>query len=142
MEAEVGAFYDRLETRSADERAADLALELPKQVARAQAKASGYGSTMAGVNAAAVVDMASLAKLPVLRKSELVAAQAAMAPFGGFTALSVSNFDHVFQSPGPIYEPGVRGADWCAWGVCYLLQVLARGMWFRIAFPTILRQRV
>jgi phenylacetate-CoA ligase len=116
MEVEVGAFYDELETRSADERAADLAMELPRQVAQAQAKATGYGSTMAGVNAAAVVDMASLAKLPVLRKSELGAAQAAMAPFGGFTALSVSNFDHVFQSPGPIYEPGVRGADWWRMG--------------------------
>ena len=30
-------FYDALETRSADRRAADLAAELPRQVARAKA---------------------------------------------------------------------------------------------------------
>ena len=36
MEAEVGTFYDELETRSADQRAADLATALPRQIANAQ----------------------------------------------------------------------------------------------------------
>ena len=44
--------------------------------------------------------------LPVLRKSDLGAAQAAHPPFGGFTARAAAEFAHVFQSPGPIYEPG------------------------------------
>lgn len=116
MEAEVGAFYDKLETRSLDQRAADLATDLPLQITLAQRKASGYGLAMADVDAAAVVDMDSLAKLPVLRKSELSAAQKAAAPLGGFAARAVSDFDHVFQSPGPIYEPGVRDADWWRMG--------------------------
>jgi phenylacetate-CoA ligase len=50
-----------------------------------------------------VTSMTDLAKFPVLRKSELGNWQKAQPPFGG---LHVSNMTHVFQSPGPIYEPG------------------------------------
>ncbi|WP_069301000.1 phenylacetate--CoA ligase family protein [Neptunicoccus sediminis] len=110
------AFYDELETRSADQRASDLAKALPSQIAQAQANAKGYGAALADVDAAQVVDMAALAKLPVLRKSDLVAAQKSRPPFGGYAAHGVAGFDHVFQSPGPIYEPGMRGRDWWRMG--------------------------
>ena len=56
---------------------------------------------------------AQLARLPVLRKSDLVARQKAQRPFGG---LPVSNLAHVFQSPGPIYEPGGVSHDWWRMG--------------------------
>ncbi|PLS21891.1 phenylacetate--CoA ligase family protein [Neptunicoccus cionae] len=110
------AFYDELETRSADQRASDLAKALPRQIAQAQTSAKGYGTALADVDAAQVVDMAALAKLPVLRKSDLVAAQKSTPPFGGYAAHGVAGFDHVFQSPGPIYEPGMRGSDWWRMG--------------------------
>ncbi|MDW4550026.1 phenylacetate--CoA ligase family protein [Defluviimonas sp. D31] len=87
--------YDTLETRSADERAADQLKALNAQLA------------LNGRDPAA--SLGDLAKLPVLRKSDLVAAQKAKPPFGG---LPVSNLAHVFQSPGPIYEPGGVGHDW------------------------------
>ena len=112
----MGKFYDDLEVRSADQRAADLARDLPKQVVHAQAKAAGYGRLLADVDAGGVSDLAALAKLPVLRKSELGTAQKSVPPFGGFAAGGVSSFDHVFQSPGPIYEPGMRGKDWWRMG--------------------------
>ena len=54
----------------------------------------------------------ALAQLPVLRKSALVEAQGANPPFGGLTARALTDFSHVFQSPGPIYEPGGRDRDW------------------------------
>ncbi|WP_188669813.1 phenylacetate--CoA ligase family protein [Neptunicoccus cionae] len=110
------AFYDELETRNAEQRAADLAKALPRQIAQAQANAKGYGAALADVDAAQVVDLAALAKLPVLRKSDLVAAQKSTPPFGGYAAHGVAGFDHVFQSPGPIYEPGMRGRDWWRMG--------------------------
>ncbi|MDO9525418.1 MAG: AMP-binding protein, partial [Gemmobacter sp.] len=64
------------------------------------------------VDVKSVTDRAALARLPVIRKSGLVSAQAAQPPFGGFAALPLSEFDHVFQSPGPIYEPGRVTDDW------------------------------
>lgn len=111
----MSAYFDDLESRSADARAADVAVALPQQIARAQAL-PGYAQSLSGVDAASVRDAAALAALPVLRKSELGAAQAAAAPFGGFAAAPAAGFSHVFQSPGPIYEPGHTGADWWRMG--------------------------
>lgn len=103
-------FFDTLETRSVDERAAALAVDLPAQIANAKANAPAVAARLASVHAADISTRAALAGLPVLRKSELGAAQAAVPPFGGFT--TGQNISHVFQSPGPIYEPGGSGADW------------------------------
>jgi phenylacetate-CoA ligase len=105
------AFYDELEARSPDAREAGLAECLPDLITRAQATPGG-AAHLSGIEAGEITDRASLAKLPVLRKSALVEAQGTAAPFGGYTAHPASGFAHVFQSPGPIYEPGMRGGDW------------------------------
>lgn len=109
------SYFDSLETRSADQRAADLARQLPEQIARAKA-APGYAGLLDDVDPASVTTLEALAKLPVLRKSELSKAQAENPPFGGFTTKPVSGFAHVFQSPGPIYEPGGADKDWWRMG--------------------------
>ncbi|MBP7001240.1 phenylacetate--CoA ligase family protein [Amaricoccus sp.] len=100
------------ETRSPEARAAALAEALPRAVAAAIAGAPGMAAHLAGVEAAAVADRTALARLPVLRKAELSAAQKARPPYGGFASGGAAEFDHAFQSPGPIYEPGRRGGDW------------------------------
>jgi phenylacetate-CoA ligase len=107
--------FDSLETRSVDERAADIAKLLPQQITRSQGL-SGYGNTLADVDAASITTLGDLASLPVLRKSEIGKAQAAAAPLGGFVTRPVSGFGHVFQSPGPIYEPGGLEHDWWRMG--------------------------
>ncbi|AFO92893.1 phenylacetate--CoA ligase family protein [Phaeobacter inhibens] len=107
--------FDSLETRSADARASDLAEQLPQQIARALA-APGYGDSLRDVDAASITSVADLAALPVLRKSDLGKAQAAHPPFGGFTVKPASGFAHIFQSPGPIYEPGGVDHDWWRMG--------------------------
>ena len=107
----MSSYYDDLETRSAAERASALAGALPEQVARAQAL-PGYAELLAGVDAARITSREALAALPVLRKSELGAAQKRAAPFGGFTTRTAAGFAHIFQSPGPIYEPGGSEHDW------------------------------
>jgi len=102
------AYFDELETRSADARAADQTaalLALLKEV-NAQNEAGLAG-------AAQVQSLADLAKLPVLRKSDLTTWQKAQPPFGG---MLVRNNSHVFQSPGPIYEPGGNSHDWWRFG--------------------------
>ncbi|MGH1424910.1 MAG: phenylacetate--CoA ligase family protein [Pseudooceanicola sp.] len=110
----MSTYFDTAETRSADDRAAAIARDLPMQIEAAQAQ-SGFAA-LKDVDARAITTVASLAGLPVLRKSDLVAAQKANAPFGGLTTLPVAGFAHVFQSPGPIYEPGGNGHDWWRMG--------------------------
>jgi len=109
------SYFDELETRSADARAADIARLLPQQIGRAQT-AAGYGDSLGQIDAAAITSVTDLAGLPVLRKSDLSKAQAANPPFGGFTVEPASGFAHVFQSPGPIYEPGGVDHDWWRMG--------------------------
>jgi len=57
---------------------------------------------------------ADLALIPVLRKSDLAAMQAAEPPFGGLAAAPAPAFLRLFASPGGVYEPEPAGSD--AWG--------------------------
>ena len=108
-------FFDDLETRSGDERAAELADILPSQIARAKAL-DGYKTTLADITARDITSATALAQLPVLRKSVLSQAQGSASPLGGFTTRNVTGFGHIFQSPGPIYEPGGIEIDWWRMG--------------------------
>ncbi|WP_375688242.1 phenylacetate--CoA ligase family protein [Pseudooceanicola sp. LIPI14-2-Ac024] len=110
----MSTYFDTAETRSADERAAAVARDLPIQIEEAR-RLSGF-AVLKDVDPATVTSPAALAELPVLRKSDLVAAQKAHPPFGGLTNLPLAGFAHVFQSPGPIYEPGGNGHDWWRMG--------------------------
>jgi phenylacetate-CoA ligase len=108
-------YFDELETRSSDERAADVSRTLPQQIARAMT-APGLAAHLRGVDPVSVTSVAALAALPVLRKSDLTTAQKRHPPFGAFTVKPASGFAHIFQSPGPIYEPGGVDQDWWRMG--------------------------
>ncbi|HMN51525.1 MAG TPA: AMP-binding protein [Xanthobacteraceae bacterium] len=106
--------YDKLETRSADERENALMQRLPALVAAAL-KAPGWREHLKGVGAADVNSREALAKLPVLRKSALPAMQKASPPFAGFVPDPVASFGRLFTSPGPIFEPeGTEKDSWRA----------------------------
>ena len=108
-------YYDTLETRTKDERAADIGGALQVQIGQAQSL-PGYAKTLKDVDASEITSVKALAKLPVLRKSDLTKAQAKTPPFGGFAMHAVNKYSHIFQSPGPIYEPGMIGKDWWGFG--------------------------
>jgi phenylacetate-CoA ligase len=93
---------DALETRSAGEREAALAAALPRVVAWAKAAAPHYARALEGVDPEAVAGPAALARLPVTRKSALVAQQATDPPFGGVVATTPDRLLRVFASPGPL----------------------------------------
>ena len=104
-------YFDRLETRNpeARERAAFAAIRA--QLAHAKHAAPAMQRILRAVDPAAIVDRASLAHVPVTRKSELLELQKADRPFGGFAATRWGSAARVFASPGPIYEPEGRGLD-------------------------------
>ncbi|RJL07604.1 phenylacetate--CoA ligase family protein [Paracoccus aestuarii] len=104
-------YYDELETRDPGQREDALAQALPQALSRART-APALARLLRDVDPASVTDRAALARLPVIRKAELSEAQRKSPPFGGFTTRLAAEFDHVFQSPGPIYEPGRRDGDW------------------------------
>jgi len=114
-------FYDALESRDPVAREAALMAALPGQVARAQQATSAFAESLAGVDAGSIDNRAALARLPVLRKHELLERQQALRaqdPFGGFSAIGWRGLKagkgarRVFQSPGPIYEPEGEARDY------------------------------
>lgn len=106
----MSAFFDALETRSAEARAAEVARKLPMAVARAM-QAPAYAASLAAVDPARVTDRTALARLPVTRKSELIRLQAEAPPLGGLYGTGLGDLARVFASPGPIHEGQAHGRD-------------------------------
>ena len=111
-------YFDALETRAPAEREAALLAALPKQVAHAKQASAAFAALLADVNPAEITSRAALAKLPVIRKSELQERQQAARAaggnvFGGFSAIGYgAAMPRVFASPGPIYEPEGTARDY------------------------------
>jgi phenylacetate-CoA ligase len=102
---------DALETRDPATREAALLAALPGQIAHAQQNAPAFAEILKDVNAADITSRNALAKLPVIRKYELLEKQKAAravggSVFGGFSAVRYGQqMPRVFSSPGPLYEP-------------------------------------
>ena len=109
-------FYDRLEIREPAEREQDLLAALPGQVAHAQIAAPAFTTILDGMNATEITSRDALSRLPVTRKTDLLALQKerrASDPFGGFAATARGvRMPRVFASPGTIYEPEGEGRDY------------------------------
>ena len=105
-------FYDSLETRDPAARERDLLAALPKQVAHARAHAPAYSALLKDADPANITSRSALAKLPVVRKSELIDRQKQAPPFGGLAAVKPGALARVFMSPGPIYDPEGKGRDY------------------------------
>jgi len=104
--------FDTLETRDPEARERAVFARLPLQVAHAKAKAPVFAKLLQGIDADAVTTREALAKLPVTRKAELARLQSEARPFGGFAASGWGELARAFASPGGIYEPEGRRADW------------------------------
>jgi len=102
--------YDSLETRDPAQREREQCARLPEIVARAMS-APGWARHLTGVDPKSVTSGAALAKLPVLRKSDLATLQKDHPPFGGLNVTPPGKVKRLLMSPGPIFEPQGEGAD-------------------------------
>src|SRR5262245_44104100 len=109
-------FFDELETREPELRERMLFRALAEQLANAQANAPALAEVLKGVDPGEVGDRAALARLPIIRKSELMERQkrafADRAPFGGLTAVKTGELARIYASPGPIYDPEALREDY------------------------------
>ncbi len=105
--------YDHLETRNPRLRESEECAVLHGVVAHAM-KAPGWAKQLAGIDAKSVTSRAALAKLPVLRKSDIAALQKENPPFGGLNVTPPGKARRLLMSPGPIFEPEGHSEDW--WG--------------------------
>ena len=117
-------FFDDLETRSSDQRSAENSALL-KDIIKLAVTLDGYKATLGSVDLTTFASLEDLQFLPVLRKSELSEKQVKGNLLGGYSAKKLFNFAHIFQSPGPIYEPGGISHDW--WRIGRFLHALNIG---------------
>lgn len=102
-------YYDTLETRTFDER---RAAQTKAMLACVKLAMGADDSCL--VSNGEVRGIEDLPRLPVLRKSDLHKWQTEKA--GCLGGIHTANITHIFQSPGPIYEPGGTSPDWWRMG--------------------------
>lgn len=111
-------YYDALETRQAEIREREQFARVREIIAGALT-APGWARHLAGVDPRTITDRVALARLPLLRKSDLAALQKEHPPFGGFNVAPPGKFARLLMSPGSIFEPERAGED--VWGAARAL---------------------
>lgn len=106
---DVDAFY-----RDFDEQVAELVLH-----AYQNAPAVTRIFEDAGLTPGDVASVTALAHVPITRKDDLIDRQRSDPPFGGFLGVSPTELKRVFQSPGPLYDPEARKADYWRWAQAF-----------------------
>ncbi len=130
-------YFDALEVRGQEQREADLFAALPRALAMARERAPAIAAQLQDLSPDAITSRDALAAIPVLRKSELLRQQLAQRRqtadqhndkavsasetvvqrvFGGFSTIGWGEAARVFSSPGPIYEPESKRADYWRFG--------------------------
>jgi phenylacetate-CoA ligase len=104
------AYYDELEIRDPGLRERTQFTHLVETVRRAMT-ASGWMRQLDGFEPASVASRAGLARLPLLRKSDLPALQQTDPPLGGFNVTPPGKARRLMMSPGPIFEPECGATD-------------------------------
>lgn len=84
-----------------------LATRMDQAAAHAPALAARLAG--AGLTPADLARPGALDRLPVLAKTELMRRQAEDPPFAGYLGVDATEVAHVYASPGPIFEPVLRG---------------------------------
>ena len=104
-------FYDVLETRLPAEREQELLTALQVQLSHVKTHTS-WGALLQEVVPQDIKTPTDMARIPVLRKSDLKGLQEKQKPFGGLVAAKWSQIRYIFSSPGPLYEPESYRSDY------------------------------
>ncbi|MCX6001080.1 MAG: phenylacetate--CoA ligase family protein, partial [Chloroflexi bacterium] len=101
---------ESLERLPAAYREKRLSKKLQQLVKYAYRNAPGFKARLdaAGLKPDDIKGISDLPRIPVLRKDDLIRLQKERPPFGGYLAVPLNRVGHVYQSPGPIYDPQRR----------------------------------
>jgi len=100
-------FFDDLELRSTEQRNEDHL----KQLTRLIQEAKKNKNQLTRLNRE-IKDLDDLELIPILRKSDLIEKQSKSLPFAELNVSEIKNFNHIFRSPGPIYDLDGHSNNW------------------------------
>ena len=104
--------FDDSEAIDPEIREVTLFFDLAAQIDHAIKYSEYYSAILGNINSKEIVDRESFARLPVLKKADLVDIQRKRPPFGGLLTNKISEYPNLYSSPGPIYEPQGKGDDY------------------------------
>ena len=100
-------FFDSKEVRSSDERENDHLVSLKKLIKKAKTITLHSHRLKNEIST-----LPDLQKIDVFRKSNLIEIQRKNLPFGNLNFTELSEFSHIYRSPGPIYDLDGYGNNW------------------------------
>ncbi len=105
------SFFDDKDTLDATARVNQLFDGFNDRLEKARNNCPGLARHHADVLNVHIHDNESLLSLPILRKADVMQAQQAQPPFGGFVNVSALSGSRWFMSPGPVWEPQLTMSD-------------------------------
>ncbi|MCK9241002.1 AMP-binding protein [Desulfocurvus sp.] len=109
--------WSELETQDGERRAARAWERLERLLETAWEHSAELRARMdrAGLTLSDIGSLDDWARIPVLRKKDLVTLQAGGPRLGGLLACEPGELARIYQSPGPILDPEGPGADYWGW---------------------------
>ncbi|BBD07435.1 phenylacetate--CoA ligase family protein [Desulfovibrio ferrophilus] len=115
-----GVYHD-LETMSPGERAERTWNRLEQVIEVAWDNGGEFVTRLdgAGLTLSDIGSLADWARVPVLRKKELIEMQSHGPRMGGLLACELGDLRRIYQSPGPIFDPEGQGPDYWGWAEAF-----------------------
>lgn len=114
MAAHDASYHRPGEGRPREQRAREQETALRTVLAAADASPALRAALAGAGLSPRTITLADLGRLPMIRKEQLPAIQAAAPPFGGWLGVAPAKLRRIFVSPGPIYDP--EGPEDDYWG--------------------------
>lgn len=111
-------YFSLQETQRSTDRESQLFSQLVDLIEYAKKNSEYYANTLAAIVPHSIVNRAQLGRLPITRKSDLIALQQRNQPFAGLVPHS-AKVARIYQSPGPINEPENTADDWWRLGQAF-----------------------
>ena len=111
-------YFSSQETQRSTDRESQLFSQLVDLIEYAKKNSEYYANTLAAIVPNSIVNRAQLGRLPITRKSDLIALQQRNQPFAGLVPHS-AKVARIYQSPGPINEPENTADDWWRLGQAF-----------------------
>ncbi len=107
-------FFDRLENRAPHNREAALFRDLRHVLTVARSRVPALRAQLKGIDPSTLTTRNDLARIPILRRSDLAAMQSESPPFGGACAARPGALRQILVGPGLLAAPEGQAKDW--WG--------------------------
>lgn len=126
--------FDRLENRTPVAREAALLRDLRHVLTVSKPRVPFLRHQLRGIDIAKIQSRADLAAIPLIRRTDLIAAQGELPPFGGMNAVRTGALRHIFLA-GPMAMLCGQARDWWGAGRALYAAGLRKGVAVLNCFP-------